>query len=138
MKNDWNAVKRIAFVFIFLLFGQLIFVDIFGKLVPFIGEFLHWLVPLFSKTFGIVPYDIVTFENGSGDTTYNWVMLLLILFVAALGSVVWGAVGGKNLNYDRLNYWFMVALRFYVATTLIEYGMIKSGKCSFLTQALTG
>jgi hypothetical protein len=131
MKNDWNTAQQIGFRFTFLFFGQLIFVDIFGRILPFISQFLHWLVPLFSKTFGIVPHDIVTFENGSGDTTYNWVLILLILIFAIIGSVIWLAISGKYFNYDRLNYWFMVALRFYVATALIEYGMIKIWKMQF-------
>lgn len=131
MKNDWNAVQRIGFRFISLFFGQIIFVDFFGRFLPFVGQFLHWLVPLISKTLGIVPYDIVTFENGSGDTTYNWVLVLLILILAIVGSVIWGLFSTRNTNYDRLNYWFMVALRFYVASALIDYGMIKIWKMQF-------
>lgn len=131
MKNYWNIAQRIAFMFFFLLFGQLIFVDSFGRLVPIIGDFLHWVVPLFSKTFSIVSYEITTFENGSGDTTYNWVRLLMIFLVSLTGSIIWAFVATKNTNFDRLNYWFMVALRFYVASVLIEYGMIKIWKLQF-------
>jgi hypothetical protein len=131
MKNEWNAAQRLGFRFISLFFGQLIFVHIFGRLVPPVSQFLHWLVPFFSKVFRIVPYDIVTFENGSGDTSYNWVLLLLILILAIIGSVIWGIFFAKDTNYDRLNYWFMVALRFYVATALIDYGMIKIWKMQF-------
>lgn len=131
MKNDWTGAQRIGFRFISLFFGQLIFVDTIGRILPFVSQFLHWLVPLISKTLGIVPYDIVTFENGSGDTTYNWILVLIILILAIIGSVIWGVFSTKNTNYDRLNYWFMVALRFYVATVLINYGMIKIWKMQF-------
>ncbi|HLO46390.1 MAG TPA: hypothetical protein VK175_18755 [Leadbetterella sp.] len=131
MKNNWSQIQKIGFQFSFLFFGLYIFFEFFGRAIPFVNQFLHWIVPLFSKTFGVVPYDIVVFENGSGDTTYNWVLVLLILVLAVFGSSIWAIVFSKNTNYDRLNYWLIAALRFYVGFTLIEYGMIKVWKLQF-------
>jgi hypothetical protein len=131
MKNTWSRVQKMGFHFIFLFFGLNIFFEFFGRAMPFINQFLHWIVPLFSRTFEVVSYEIVVFENGSGDTTYNWVLILLLFVLAVLGSIVWGLLFAKNTNYDRLNYWLIAALRFYVGFTLIEYGMIKVWKLQF-------
>lgn len=131
MKNNWSQIQKLGFQFSFLFFGLYIFFDFFGRAIPFVNQFLHWIVPLFSKTFGVVPYDIVVFENGSGDTTYNWVLVLLIFVLAVFGSSIWAIVFSKNTNYARLNYWLIAALRFYVGFTLIEYGMIKVWKLQF-------
>ena len=130
MSNFNTPISRFFFLFFFLLFAQTVFVDTIG-LFPFIIDFLHWLVPAVSKTFNIVSYPITVFSNGSGDTTYDWVLNLIIFSLAFFGAVIWFTISRNKTNYERLNYWLIVVLRFFVALMLIDYGLIKIWKMQF-------
>ena len=43
--------------------------------------------------------------NGSGDTSYAWAQLWLLLSLAAIGCVVWTLLDRKRTQYDRPAYW---------------------------------
>jgi hypothetical protein len=130
MSHFNNPISKFFFLFFFLLFAQTVLVDTIG-LFPLIIDFLHWFVPIISKIFNIVSYPITVFNNGSGDTTYNWILQLIICLTAFIGAAIWFILARNNTNYERLNYWLIVVLRFFVALTLIEYGLIKIWKLQF-------
>ena len=43
--------------------------------------------------------------NGSGDTSYAWAQLWLLLSLAAIGCVVWTLLDRKRAHYERPAYW---------------------------------
>jgi hypothetical protein len=63
--------------------------------------------------------------NGSGDTSYAWAQLSLFLSVAALAAVAWSLVDRKPRSHARLAYWLRQAMRYYVASAALSYGIIK-------------
>ena len=133
----WKTGQKVAFRFFFLLFGLFILFENNG-VFPFSDillyypiEFLHGIIPLIGKHILHLPYDITTFTNGSGDTTYDYVLVLCIGVISMLGSVVWTLVDRKPRNYDVLYYWLTVAVRYYIALMLINYGLSKVFKLQF-------
>ncbi|TAE22215.1 MAG: hypothetical protein EAZ91_24085 [Cytophagales bacterium] len=62
--------------------------------------------------------------NGSGDTSYGYAQLCLFALLAVVGAVIWSLLDRRR-NYDRLAYWFLVVLRYYVAMIAFGYGIIK-------------
>jgi hypothetical protein len=70
-------------------------------------------------------YEKLTPLNGSGDTSWAWTQMWLYMSVALIACVVWSALDWRRTDYRRLNYWLRLALRFYVASAALSYGIIK-------------
>ncbi|HZY82013.1 MAG TPA: hypothetical protein VFE50_20960, partial [Cyclobacteriaceae bacterium] len=62
---------------------------------------------------------------GSGDTSFGWAQLCFTLSVAIVGCAVWSALDRQRPNYDRLDYWFRLSLRYYISFYCFTYGIIK-------------
>jgi len=69
--------------------------------------------------------------NGSGDTTYNYVQLLGVALVATAGSLIWTIADRRRLHYDKLLYWLIVLVRYYLALSMISYGFAKIFQTQF-------
>ena len=63
--------------------------------------------------------------NGSGDTSYAYARLCLLLSVAAVACVVWSILDRKRASYDRMGFWLRTIVRYYVAAAALSYGIIK-------------
>jgi hypothetical protein len=63
--------------------------------------------------------------NGSGDTSYGWAQTWLLLCVAFAGCVAWSLLNKKQKNYQHLNYWLCIFIRYFIALTAFVYGFAK-------------
>lgn len=135
--TQWNMLKKIAFRFFFIFFSLFIIIQnngafpLWGVLMQYPTEGLHVLIPWIGKHILQLPYDITVFTNGSGDTTYDYVIVFTITCLAVIGTLIWTIVDRKRTNYERLYYWLTVAIRFYVGLMLINYGLVKVIKLQF-------
>lgn len=127
----WSPSKkfffRFSFVFIFsfiLVFNNGAF-PLFGYIGKPLTDLMHWITPWFAKTILQYQYDYTIFINGSGDTSYAWVSLLLLVIVAAVAAISWSLFDLKRQNYETLYYWLTTTIRYYIAFMLINYGVIK-------------
>jgi hypothetical protein len=134
----WSFPQRLVFRFVFilltlfiLLFNNGTFPMIYIILWPFLLQ-VHIFIPWVAKTILHLPYQVTIFTNGSGDTTYDYLVLLCITVTAVLGAILWTILDRKRNNYSWLFYWLTVAVRFYVGFMLIQYGSIKLVQLQFL------
>lgn len=137
VNGSWSLAQRIAFRFIFLYFGLFILIQNNGA-YPFWDLALQWLeapmhsfIPWVGKNILHLPYEITVFTNGSGDTTYDYVIIFTIFSFSIAGTLVWSLLDRSRLNYQTLYYWLTVAVRFYVGLMLINYGLVKVFKLQF-------
>ncbi|MBN8855232.1 MAG: hypothetical protein BGO55_24495 [Sphingobacteriales bacterium 50-39] len=133
----WSVARKILFRLSFLFFTLYIFLNPNGFL-PYSEDVheiyiqpFHKLIPWIGAHILRLSYPITTFTNGSGDTTYDWVVLLLIVSLALVGCMVWSLIDRRRLHYNTLLYWLNVIARYYLALTLINYGMAKLDKSQF-------
>ena len=122
-----KLIFRIAFVFFVLNIAPFPL-----TILPYVGEFIYGILETFWNFwvqgagkifFGIS--EITSRPNGSGDTTWNWVQLFVIVLFSVIGGVIWSIADRRRRNYEQLGYWFNVLLRYYLATTLFSYGFVK-------------
>jgi uncharacterized membrane protein YphA (DoxX/SURF4 family) len=123
---EWSLATRIGFRFAFLYFvlynlpfplNSVPFVatkyeGLWNKIVPWAGG--HFL--------GL---NITVFPNGSGDTTFNYVQVLLFLLLATLGTLAWSLLDRARADYKKLDQWLRLYLRLALGATLIMYGSVK-------------
>lgn len=128
---QWSLAKRIAFRLAFAYFvlyiipfpaGSLPYTD---TIVEKYGAVWHAIVPWVGKHLLRLSYDITVFTNGSGDTTYDYVLVLCFFALAVLATVIWSVLDRRRANYERLYQWLRLYVRFSLASAMILYGSIK-------------
>lgn len=142
MKNstlcpNWSPTKKITFRFIFIYFSLFIIAKNNGA-YPFMQffmkkptEWLYQFIPWVGEHFLNISDTIRVGPNGSGDTTYDYVLIFVCFVIGVLGTIIWSFLDRKRTNYSKLYYWFTVAIRFYVGLMLINYGLVKIVKLQF-------
>jgi uncharacterized membrane protein YphA (DoxX/SURF4 family) len=63
--------------------------------------------------------------NGSGDTTFHWIIFFLTIFLSIVVAFICFAIDKKRNDYSKLLQYFTIYLRFYLAYMLVFYGMLK-------------
>lgn len=90
-----------------------------------VDDFWHAVVPWVGAHVLHLPRPITVFENGSGDTTYNWVQVGCFLVIATVATVLWSLLDRKRLSYDHLYRWSRLYLRLWLGSILCSYGASK-------------
>ncbi|MES2653769.1 MAG: hypothetical protein V4663_18675 [Bacteroidota bacterium] len=131
ISNHWTFLEKLIFRFAFIVLGLFMLFFNNGTLPPLFFYFklqnnlLQQFIPWLGKNVFHLPYNITVFTNGSGDTTYDYLVLFCCFFISIIGTIVWTAIDRKSINYHRLYYWLTVGVRFYVGFMLINYGAVK-------------
>ncbi len=135
--TPWPFALKFALRFFFVFFILFVFFVPNGA-VPLLNVFydsyiqpMHGLVVWLGAHVLHLPQPITTFTNGSGDTTYDYIVLLVCAVSGLVGAAVWSAIRRGPCNYTKLYYWLIVVVRFYVAFTMISYGGVKVIKLQF-------
>lgn len=135
--TEWSATRKIVFRLCFIFFTLYIFFNPNGFLpgVDYLYEIyiqpFHKWIPWIGQHLLRLSYPITTFTNGSGDTTFDWVMLLFVGTLALAGCIVWSVLDRRRLQYSMLLYWLNVIVRYYLAWTMVNYGIAKLIKSQF-------
>ena len=134
---EWSTTQRALFRFVFaylLLYnlpfpiGSLPFTEkpkgwydaIWNAVVPWVGaHLLHLTKP------------ITIFPSGSGDKTFDWVLLLTYVVLATSVALVWSIVDRDRRAYPRLARWLRIYVRYVLAFTMLSYGAYKVIKTQF-------
>ena len=129
LATTWPLAARVAFRFACVYFVVSFFSAIL-QLVPLLGMVGAWhdeaVKPFYvwigRAVFGV---EITVFPNGSGDTTYNWVLFASHLAFALVATAVWSAVDPRRPSYPWLKDGLWIAMRFTLASAMFGYGINK-------------
>lgn len=131
---QWGGATRIAFRFCFLYFSlYCFFTQILTSLLPLpkidipdlstffpMRQIVIWTAMHIFQT-AKPPYA----ETGSGDRTFDWILVFCFLVIAAFGTAIWSATDRQRSNYVTLHKWFRLSVRFCLAGQMIVYGLSK-------------
>ena len=135
--NPWTTPQKIAFRYIFIFLFLFIVINNNGAFpfLYFITEYpitlLDKLIPWIGKHILLVPNEVSFNITGSGDTTYDYIVVFTIMITALMGTIIWTVLDKKSTHYTKLYYWLTVAIRYYIGLMLINYGLIKIIKLQF-------
>jgi uncharacterized membrane protein YphA (DoxX/SURF4 family) len=127
----WSLSLRIAFRFTFIYFllycapFPLTSIPYADQTGGWVDGFWHVVVPWVAAHVLHLPRPITIFENGSGDTTYNWLQVGCFLVTAIAATVLWSLLDRKRPNYDRLYRWSRLYLRLWLGSVMCSYGAMK-------------
>src|SRR5689334_21204785 len=129
--TSWSFSKKLIFRFFLILFVLYIFFNpngvlpysdyVFNVYIPPFHQLMVWI----AKNILRLSYPITVFTNGSGDTTYDYVVTLFIGVISLAAAIVWSIIDRRTKAYNKLFYWLCVIVRYYVAITMFAYGFAK-------------
>jgi uncharacterized membrane protein YphA (DoxX/SURF4 family) len=135
--TGWSGFKKLAFRLCFLYFAIYIFftpnneLPLINSVYEWLNNLLHRFIPWFAKHFFGYKKEITVFTNGSGDTTYDYMLWFFGMVITLAGTVLWTLSDRKRKGYHTLYYWIRVLLRYYLFYTMISYGLFKIIKVQF-------
>ena len=103
---------------------------VYVLLKPYVA-FWDWMVSWTGSHILRMDHPITIKPNGSGDTTYNYVMQLCWIVLALMIAILWAVLDRRRPGYSRLYYWVRVITRYYFAYVLFTYGFVKIIKLQF-------
>lgn len=135
--SAWSPARRVAFRFgfVYLLLYNVLFVlqaltfgdlsylwypRLWEPLVAWVGaHVLHLATP------------IVLVPAGSGDTRFDWVLLLCYLAISAVAAAVWTAVDRRRTGYPAANDFLRTYVRYNVGFQMLLYASYKLVQTQF-------
>lgn len=133
--RHWSFASRVAFRFCFVYFGLYCLVtQIFTSLIspPSVEirdastlwptrQIVLWTATHIFR----VAKPLVYTDTGSGDKTFDWVLVACLLVFAGLATGIWSVLDHKRENYIALHKWFRLTIRFFLGGQMITYGLAK-------------
>ncbi|HYP52008.1 MAG TPA: hypothetical protein VEQ42_00625, partial [Pyrinomonadaceae bacterium] len=83
------------------------------------------VVPWVGRRVLRLDYEVGVVFNGSGDRTYDYILVLCLLALAAAATLAWTLLDRRRTAYTRLHQWLRVYVRLYLGTVMIGYGAVK-------------
>jgi hypothetical protein len=125
----WHPFTRTAFrfAFVYLLLYNLPFpltaLPYVDKAAEFYNSFWTWLVPRIARA--ALNRDVPSVFNGSGDRTFDYLLVACLLLIALVITIIWTLFDRKRLSYPTLYRWLNLYVRFSLGTAMIGYGAFK-------------
>ena len=137
----WTALQKIAFRFFFVFFMLFILLggndevpfygNIYYPFINFLQGFICWAAK-HTMHIEIVPFNR-GYGDGGGDATFDYLLYVFIIILSVAITTIWSYTGRKTNNYNKLFYCLLVILRYYMATTMIYFGISKPLRVQFPT-----
>ena len=125
----WSLATRIAFRFLFCYFALCSLFPALALRNDFLGELYVdvWdaIVVWTDEAVVHVPYELTFDERGVSNSPYGWVQFLCTVALACAATLVWSMLDRNRVQYARLYPWFRLAMRYFLAASMIRYGAIK-------------
>ena len=128
-QQRWHPFTRTAFrfAFVYLLLYNLPFpltaLPYVDKAAELYNSLWTWIVPRLAKA--VLNREVATVFNGSGDRTYDYLLVALLLLISLVAAVIWTVVDRKRPGYPTLYRWLNLYVRFALGSTMIGYGAFK-------------
>jgi uncharacterized membrane protein YphA (DoxX/SURF4 family) len=130
----WSRIKKWLFRFtgtylvLYIFPFPLSFIPGVGTLVENIRQ---KVVILVSSDLLQITGTVGNTMTGSGDRTYDYVLLLINVLLALFIGVVWTAADQRSTHYRKHYHWLTVFVRYYLGMVIIGYGFAKVIKNQF-------
>jgi hypothetical protein len=134
---NWSRVNLLAFrfAFVYLVLYNLPFplgvLPYTGSLAQRYQILWHKLVPWVGRHVLHLSHEIMTSNNCSGDTTYDYVRVLCFFGLALAASALWSFLDRSHSNYQRLHEWLRSYVRLSVGAAMLMYGAGKIFQVQF-------
>jgi hypothetical protein len=129
LQQRWHPFIRTGFrfAFVYLLLYNLPFpltaIPYVNKTAELYNSLWTWIVPRLARV--AFNREVSSVFNGSGDRTFDFLLVACLLLTALVITVIWTFFDRKRLSYPTLYRWLNLYVRFSLGTTMIGYGAFK-------------
>ena len=140
LQQRWHPLVRTGFrfAFVYLLLYNLPFpltaIPYVDKAAEWYNSLWSWIVPRVARA--AFNKEVATVFNGSGDRTFDYLLVACLLLIALVITVIWTVLDRKRLGYPTLYRWLNLYGRFSLGTTMIGYGAFKVISSQFVAPSL--
>jgi hypothetical protein len=133
----WSLTRRLSFRFVVLYVAihlfpfPLYYLPGLDRLAAWLGGWRGRFVHTIGMRVFQLPSELPS-VGGCGDRADHFVAVPVEAAFALAGALLWSVLDRRRPSHERLAYWATVALRYYLAHTLLRYGVIKLFKSQFL------
>jgi len=128
-----DTLKKYLLRFLLLYFALYIFpfplnylpFGIGDSLNDWVNSFWQWCTPWFAESILNYSGEISFNGRGSGDTTYDYLLLAVRLIFAVLGVFIWAVVQKYKELDGPLRRYLTVLFRYFLAFSMFTYGFSK-------------
>lgn len=115
MVTVWpHYVSDTLYLFFALLqSSKKLLVSSFTPLATFLNDCLFYIRPHLIQ------------PGGSGDTSLVWATVFTYALVSVVGGIIWSVLDTKREEYNEVNYWLCLMLRYGLAEISFSYGITK-------------
>ena len=148
--QPWPPSLRVAFRFVFVYFALFVLAT---QIINSIFSIPNVEVPDWATLWPIrlgvvwvaqhifrVKSELVYSGSGSGDKTFDWVLVFCLLVVSVIATTLWTLLDRRRFAYPSLRRWFHLFLRIALGSQMLTYGLDKAVPLQmpapFLTQLL--
>ena len=125
------ALRFVAVYFALYVFPfPLTYVPVVGAAARGLGRVWDPIVPWVGAHVLRLAEPITIKPAGSGDTTWNYVQLVVLAALATLLAAVW-TWADRRRRAGWIGSWLWIAVRYYLAFTMFTYGFAKVFKTQF-------
>ena len=129
---EWKLPTRVGFRALFLYFllyalpfplsvAPVVRGPAFGAVGGFWRSVCPWVGANVLGLEGPMPLEF----SGSGDTTFEYVKVLVIVAFTLMGTGLWTLLDGRRRHYASLARWLVVGARYYLGFIMLSYGFSK-------------
>jgi len=101
--------------------------QLLGPGIPGIHQMVLWV----GKHVLRVHREIPTAFTGSGDRTFDYVLLFCVFVLAVLVTLIWSILDRRSNEYNRLAGWLYIYVRYVLVCSMFVYGLSKVIKLQF-------
>jgi hypothetical protein len=139
-QRRWHPLTRLAFRF---SFAYLLLLNLPFPLnaFPFLEKVLEpynafWSAIVTRIGRFALNREVDTVFNGSGDRTYDFLLVACLFVSAVVVTIVWSFLDRRRQSYPTLYRWLHVYVRFALGTIMIGYGAFKVISSQFAPPSL--
>jgi len=135
----WGTLFLITYFFLYIFPFPLEWLPfkVGESISSYVDKFWQWLVLLLVKDGFGYHGDIATRVNGSGDTSYHSFKLLVQGAISAIVATIWLILDRAKDFFGKIKKFTAVYIRYYLAFTMLTYGLAKVFPNQFWEPGLT-
>lgn len=128
--QSWSLLRKFCFRF-YAIFFALWIIPMSMEILPGINMLMGYVydgIDAVSKLFNQWLWHIEPAKlppNGNGDFPEMWMTTFTFLLLSFIAALIWSILDRKQSHYQRLEYWIVTMVRYFIIFNGFSYGFVK-------------
>lgn len=140
--HPWSLLRKFCFRF-YAIFFALWIIPMSLEILPGINLVIGYIYQAIDGVSGLFNKWLWHIEpaklppNGNGDFPEMWMSTFTFLLLSFVAALVWSILDRKRSHYQRLEYWVVQMVRYFIIFNGFSYGLVKVFGLQFVFPSLS-